>query len=215
MTDPGVLRRVAASLRAIHAGPPLASPVRQLSASSRTIARSRSRVASEVPPEYATARQIARTIERVRRPIPERPLSQRSAQREFHRRWLRGSGSSTGSTRGWVMSSSTSPTSRSITGSTRTAVAFLLEAYAGSVRRGGRTRADADVVHVRLPGGDVGRGPAGDLHARVRLRRVHRRALLPPRADRSRSGVRRGPRLIASMSCCAGPAMLVRFVAMV
>jgi thiamine kinase-like enzyme len=72
MTDPGMIRRVAASLRAIHAGPPLPRRFDSFGVVEdyRSIAFARG---SEVPPEYATARQIARTIERVRGPIPERP----------------------------------------------------------------------------------------------------------------------------------------------
>ena len=49
----------------------------------------------------------------------------------------------------------------------------------------GAARADAD--RVRLPRGDVGRPPAGDQHARRRLRRVRRRAL--------RAAARATPRL--------------------
>src|SRR6185503_8052739 len=48
---------------------------------------------------------------------------------------------------------------------------------ARGVRFRGRAGPDADALHVRLPRGDVGRRPAGDLGARLRLRVLRRRAL--------------------------------------
>ena len=94
-----------------------------------------------------------------------------------------GSGSWTGSTRAWAIRSSTSPTSRSTTGSTRTASGRCSAPTASD----GRGRAGADAVHVRLPRGDVGRRPAGDLGARLRLRGIRGRALRAHAANRLRA----------------------------
>ena len=87
MTDPACSAGSPHALRAIHAGPPLPRRFDSFGIVEdyRSIAFARG---SEVPPEYATARQIARTIERRARADPRAALSQRSAQRELHRRWL-------------------------------------------------------------------------------------------------------------------------------
>ena len=82
----------------------------------------------------------------------------------------RGSGSSTGSTRAWATRSSTSATSRRTTSSARrrarTARGVLRGR--GEAALSGCTHA----LHVGLPRGDVGSGPAGDLGAGLRLRRL-------------------------------------------
>ena len=70
--EPVMLRRVAQSLRAVHAGPPLSARFNV----HRIVEDYRSAVfahGAEVPPAYAWARQLAKRIERARGPVPERP----------------------------------------------------------------------------------------------------------------------------------------------
>lgn len=72
MREPDTIRRVAASLRAIHGGPPLARrfDAFRIVEDYRTTAFVRG---ASVPEAYVRARQVARRIERARGPIPERP----------------------------------------------------------------------------------------------------------------------------------------------
>ena len=72
MREPATLRRVAATLRAVHSGPPLRGRFNafRVVEDYRTTAYERG---AEMPPGYATARQIARRIEHLRRAAPERP----------------------------------------------------------------------------------------------------------------------------------------------
>jgi thiamine kinase-like enzyme len=72
MREPETIRRVAQSLRAVHAGPSL----RARFSSFRVVEDYRTTAfahGTEVPPAYAWARQIARRIERARGASPERP----------------------------------------------------------------------------------------------------------------------------------------------
>ena len=104
------------------------------SASSRSIESARQAHGIPTPAAYERAKRIADEIERARGPVAERAVSQRSPERELHRRRRAGSGSSTGSTPGWATSSSTSPTSRPTTSSTTPRSRSLLRAYFGEVR---------------------------------------------------------------------------------
>jgi thiamine kinase-like enzyme len=72
MREPATLRRVAATLRAVHSGPPLRGRFNafRVVEDYRTTAYERG---AEMPRGYATARQIARRIEHLRRAAPERP----------------------------------------------------------------------------------------------------------------------------------------------
>src|SRR4029077_19492383 len=63
---------------------------------------------------------------------------------------------------------------------------------ARGVRFRGRAGSHADALHVRLPRGDVGRRPAGDLGARLRLRCLRRRTLRAPGAHRRRAPLQGG-----------------------
>jgi thiamine kinase-like enzyme len=70
--EPEALRRVAQSLRAVHAGPPIAArfdPFRVVEAYAATAATH----GVTVPPAYDRARETAALVERARGPIPERP----------------------------------------------------------------------------------------------------------------------------------------------
>ena len=72
MHEPETIRRVAASLRAVHRGPPLArrfDPF-QIVEDYRTTAFSKG---VTVPEAYVRARQVARRIATARGPVPERP----------------------------------------------------------------------------------------------------------------------------------------------
>jgi len=72
MRDPETIRRVAHSLRAVHAGPALPGRF----SSFRVVEDYRTTAfahGTEVPSAYAWARQIARRIERARGAFPERP----------------------------------------------------------------------------------------------------------------------------------------------
>lgn len=72
MRQPDTIRRVALALRAVHAGPALATRFDSF----RIVEDYRSvafREGVELPAAYATARQIARRIEAARGAIPERP----------------------------------------------------------------------------------------------------------------------------------------------
>ncbi len=72
MREPGTIRRVAHSLRAVHAGPSLPGRF----SSFRVVEDYRTTAfahGAQVPPTYAWARQIARRIERARGTFPERP----------------------------------------------------------------------------------------------------------------------------------------------
>jgi thiamine kinase-like enzyme len=72
MREPETIRRVAATLRAVHGGPPL--PARfnsfRVVESYRDTARAHG---GTVPPAYDRAAQVARRIETTRGPVPERP----------------------------------------------------------------------------------------------------------------------------------------------
>ena len=72
MREPATLRRVAATLRAIHSGPPVRGRFNafRIVEDYRTTAFERG---AEMPPGYVTARQLARRIEHLRRAAPERP----------------------------------------------------------------------------------------------------------------------------------------------
>ena len=70
----------------------------------------------------------------------------------------------------------------------------LLAAYSGRAATGRPRRAAADALHVRLPRGDVGPRPAGNLRARLRLRRLRRRPLRPARAHGRGPGLWGRPR---------------------
>jgi len=72
MREPETLRRVAATLRAVHSGPPVHGRFNafRVVEDYRTAAFDRG---AEMPPAYASARQVARRIEHLRRAAPERP----------------------------------------------------------------------------------------------------------------------------------------------
>jgi len=72
MREPSTLRRVAATLRAVHSGPPVQGRFNafRIVEDYRTTAYERG---AEMPGGYVTARQIARRIEHLRRAAPERP----------------------------------------------------------------------------------------------------------------------------------------------
>ena len=72
MREPATLRRVAATLRAIHSGPPVRGRFNafRIVEDYRTTAFERG---AEMLPAYVTARQLARRIEHLRRAAPERP----------------------------------------------------------------------------------------------------------------------------------------------
>jgi thiamine kinase-like enzyme len=72
MREPQTLRRVAATLRAVHSGPPVHGRFNafRIVEDYRTTAFERG---AEMPPAYASARKVARRIEQMRRAAPERP----------------------------------------------------------------------------------------------------------------------------------------------
>ena len=72
MREPETLRRVAATLRAVHSGPPVHGRFNafRVVEDYRTAAFDQG---AEMPSAYASARQVARRIEHVRRAAPERP----------------------------------------------------------------------------------------------------------------------------------------------
>jgi thiamine kinase-like enzyme len=72
MREPQTLRRVAATLRAVHSGPPVHGRFNafRIVEDYRTTAFERG---AEMPPAYASARQVARRIAQMRRAAPERP----------------------------------------------------------------------------------------------------------------------------------------------
>jgi len=72
MREPETLRRVAATLRAVHSGPPVHGRFNafRVVEDFRTAAFDRG---AQMPPAYASARQVARRIEHMRRAAPERP----------------------------------------------------------------------------------------------------------------------------------------------
>jgi thiamine kinase-like enzyme len=72
MREPATLRRVAATLRAVHSGPPVRGRFNafRIVEDYRTTAYERG---AEMPAGYVAARQIARRIELLRRAAPERP----------------------------------------------------------------------------------------------------------------------------------------------
>jgi thiamine kinase-like enzyme len=72
LREPEALRRIAQSLRAVHAGPPIAArfdPFRVVEAYAATAAIH----GVSVPPTYEQARETAALVERARGPVPERP----------------------------------------------------------------------------------------------------------------------------------------------
>ena len=72
MREPEALRRVAATLRAVHSGPPVRGRFNafRIVEDYRTTAFERG---IEMPAGYVSARQVARRIEHLRRAAPERP----------------------------------------------------------------------------------------------------------------------------------------------
>jgi thiamine kinase-like enzyme len=72
MREPATLRRVAATLRAVHSGPPVRGRFNafRVVEEYRTTAYERG---AEMPAGYVAARQVARRIEHIRRAAPERP----------------------------------------------------------------------------------------------------------------------------------------------
>jgi thiamine kinase-like enzyme len=72
MREPATLQRVAATLRAVHAGPPVRGRFNafRVVEDYRTTAYERG---AEMPSGYVAARQVARRIEHIRRAAPERP----------------------------------------------------------------------------------------------------------------------------------------------
>jgi thiamine kinase-like enzyme len=72
MREPATLRRVAATLRAVHSGPPVRGRfiAFRVVEDYRTTAYERG---AEMPAGYVAARQVARRIEHIRRAAPERP----------------------------------------------------------------------------------------------------------------------------------------------
>jgi thiamine kinase-like enzyme len=72
MREPATLRRVAATLRAVHSGPPVRGRFNafRIVEDYRTTAYERG---AEMPAGYVAARQIARRIELLRRAAPDRP----------------------------------------------------------------------------------------------------------------------------------------------
>ena len=72
MREPATLRRVAATLRAVHSGPPVRGRFNVFGVVEeyRTTAYDRG---GEMPSGYVAARQVARRIEPFRRAVPERP----------------------------------------------------------------------------------------------------------------------------------------------
>jgi thiamine kinase-like enzyme len=72
MREPATLRRVAATLRAVHSGPPVRGrfDVFRVVEDYRTTAYDRG---AQMPAGYVAARQVARRIAPVRRAVPERP----------------------------------------------------------------------------------------------------------------------------------------------
>ena len=72
MQEPATLRQVAATLRAVHSGPPVRGRFNafRIVEEYRTTAFERG---AQMPPEYATARQVARRIDQLRRAATEGP----------------------------------------------------------------------------------------------------------------------------------------------
>jgi thiamine kinase-like enzyme len=72
MREPEMLRRVAATLRTVHAGPPVHGRFNafRVVEDYRTTAFEHG---AEMPAAYASARQVARRVEHIRRAAPERP----------------------------------------------------------------------------------------------------------------------------------------------
>ena len=190
--QPETLARVADSLRRIHDGPPIPGlfvPVPDRGGVPRARRRPR-----RPDPAGVRARPGGRPADRARAALAI-PSSCGRATTTCSTRTSSttgsGSGSSTGSTRGWATRSSTSATSRSTTSLSRGRGSRA----PGRVRRaivatGSARPAHADADDLRLPGGDVGRPPAGDQHARRRLRRLRRRALRPAAGRRDDATLR-------------------------
>ena len=187
------LRRVAQSLRAVHAGPPIAArfdSFRVVEAYAATAATH----GITVPPAYERARETAALVERARGPVPERPCHNDLLTANFIDDGGRirivdweyaGMGDVFFDLANFAVNNGLSDDDDTA----------LLRAYFGDVRAGARARADADAIHVRLPRGDVGRRPAGPLGPGLRLPRLRGGALRPARAHRLGALVPEGPRL--------------------
>ena len=168
MREPEWIKRVAQALQAVHRGPSL--PARfnsfRVVEDYRTTAFSHG---AEVPPSYAWARQVARRVERARGAFAERPCHNDLLNANFidDGRRLRivdweyaGMGDVFFDLANFSINHELDRDGREA----------LLEAYFGELRAVERAGARADAVHVRLPRGDVGRDPGGDVGARLRLR---------------------------------------------
>jgi len=158
MREPGTIRRVAQSLRAVHGGPSLPGRFSSFEVvedyRTTTFAHG-----ADVPPAYVWARQVARRIERARGVFPERPC---------HNDLLNANFIDDGERIrivDWEYAGMGDP---------------LFDLANFSVNHGldadGR-RGLLEAVHVGLPRGDVGRRAGCRLGARLRLRGLRLRAL--------------------------------------
>ena len=169
---PATLRRVANSLRRVHDGPAIPGlfvPLRTVEAY-RALALARG---AQIPAEYDVAAGICRRIEHalLANPVELRPC---------HNDLLNANFIDDGSRIriiDWEYAGMGDPffdlgnfsVNHDLTADED---AVLLTAYDGEVRRDRLARLTAHADRVGLPRGDVGRPPAGDQHARDRLRGV-------------------------------------------
>ena len=187
------LRRVAQSLRAVHNGPPIPArfdPFRVVEAYAATAATN----GITVPEPYERARETAKAVQRARGSAPERPCHNDLLTANFIDDGNRirivdweyaGMGDVFFDLANFAVNNGLSDEQTS----------ELLRAI---LRRGtprARARAAADAVHVRLPRGDVGRGPAGSVGPGLRLPRLRRRALRTARAHGVGTPIPQGARL--------------------
>ena len=180
--EPEALRRVAQSLRAVHAGPPIAArfdSFRVVEAYAATAATH----GVTVPPAFERARETAALVERARGPVPERPCHNDLLTANFIDDGVRirivdweyaGMGDVFFDLANLAVNNGLSDDDE------HRAPPRLLRRR----QRRARARADADAIHVRLPRGDVGRRPAGPLGPGLRLPRLRGGALRPARAHR-------------------------------
>ena len=148
---------------------------------------------AEVPPSYAWARQVARRVERARGAFAERPCHNDLLNANFiddggRLRIVDWEYAGMGDVFFDLANFSINH------GLDRDEPAGCCSRPTSARSAAGRARARADAVHVGLPRGDVGRRPGGGLRARLRLRRLRRRALRAHGGDRRLAGVRRRAR---------------------
>ncbi len=196
MGRPEPIRRVAQSLRAVHAGPPIPSRFDAF----RVVEVYRARAQAHgiaTPAGYEGAKRIAERVERVRGPVPERACHNDLLNANFiddgeRIRIVDWEYAGMGDVFFDLANFSTNHELDDA------AVESLLACLLRGVARRARAESAPDALHVGLPRGDVGRAPAGRLRARLRLRGLRAAPLRQARADRRRAGLPAGPGRLTS-----------------